>query len=168
MHVVHLAARRPLTLGAVLLFALVASGCSGAPTTVPSGAAGVPSFAEAEHHLDAAVAVVRSGDLTHLCDLGSATCQHTLDISDPAAVPTSGPDVLGSRVIGTTATSAGGLVLELCGRDGLGHSYYSEMLVFRDGQRLLSTGTVYWVGITIPGTSTTGQVPPRTCTPTSS
>ena len=168
MHVVHLAARRPLSLGALLLVVLVAIGCSGAPTTVPSGDAGVPSFAEAEHHLDAAVAVVRSGDLTHLCDLGSATCQHTLDLSDPAAVPTSGPDVLGSRVIGTTPTSAGGLVLELCGRDGLGHSYYSEMLVFRDGQRLLSTGTVYWVGITIPGSSTTGQVPPRPCTPTSS
>ena len=154
--------------GALLLVALAAIGCSGAPASVPSGDAGVPSLTEAEHHLDAVVVVVKSGDLTHLCDLGSATCQHTLDISDPAAVPTTGPEVLGSRVIGMTATSAGGRVLELCGRDGLGHSYYSEMLVFRDGERLLSTGTVYWVGITIPGTSTTGQTPPRTCTPSAS
>ena len=96
-----------------------------------------------------------------------ASGYETAETAGVAAVSTSGPEVLGSRVIGTTAASAGGRVLELCGRDGLGRPYYSEMLVFRDGGRLLSTGTVYWVGITIPGTSTTGQTPPRTCTPSS-
>ena len=153
---------------ALVLIAISAFGCAGAPGGVRSDDTGAPSRAEAERHLDAVVAVVESGDLTHLCDVGSATCQHTLDIADPAAVPTAGPTIIGSRVIGRTATTAGGRVLELCGRDGLGHSYYSEMLVFRDGERLLSTGTIFWVGITIPGTSTTGQGQARTCVPSAS
>ena len=41
----------------------------------------------------------------------------------------------------------GGLILKLCGRNGEGQPYYSEMLVFRDPQRgLIATNALYWLG----------------------
>ena len=79
-------------------------------------------------------------------------------------MPATVPEVIGTRVIpysdlGGGMLTVGGRVLMLCGRDGLGKSYYSEMLVFFDGDRLISTGTPYWVGMTIATGSTTEASP---------
>lgn len=95
-----------------------------------------------------------SGDLSHLCDLGGGTCKQILEKSDPATVPNTVPVVIGTRVIPHSDLpdgmwTDGGRVLMLCGRDGLGKRYYSEMLVFLEEGRLVSTGTPFWVGMTI-------------------
>lgn len=152
--------------------ALVLTACGG--TNAP--AAVVPSEGDAMAYLQRVLAVVDSGDLTHLCDLGSGVCETTLRDSDPATVPTSHPTVVGTRVIepwwgNGGAWSPGGRVLELCGRDGLDQPYYSEMLVFRDGDRLISTVPTFWLGITIAaspgGSATTSDSPARPVCPKS-
>ena len=114
-----------------------------------------PTLAEALAYLDSLKAVVRTRDLSHLCDaFGGGNCAHFLREADPAAVPTTDPIVVGTGIIPPTTDangtrSDGGRVLKLCGRDGLDRPYYSEMLVFKDGQRTISIEPVYWVGMRI-------------------
>ena len=130
--------------------ALFVAACAGTPAPPPSP----PTEAAARAYLDAVVALVASGDPFAICEVGSSTCEQTIRKSDLAAVPSSAPTVIGSRVIEPTRLPSGiwnqgGRVLELCGRDGLDQPYYSEMLVFDDGGRLISTATPYWLGIRI-------------------
>ena len=114
-----------------------------------------PTLAEALAYLDSVKVVVRTRDLSHLCDaFGAGTCAHALQGADPAAVPTTDPIVIGTGIISPTTSangtwSDGGRVLKLCGRDGLNRPYYSEMLVFNDGQRTISIEPVYWIGMRI-------------------
>ena len=140
-----------------MLLAILMAGCGGVGgrTPVPP-----PSEAEALAHLAQVEGVVRSGDLSHLCDLGGGTCKQILEKSDPATVPNTVPVVIGTRVIPHSDLPGGmwtdgGRVLMLCGHDGLGQRYYSEMLVFFDEGLLVSTGTPFWVGMTIANGSTT-------------
>jgi hypothetical protein len=144
-----------------MLLSVLLAGCGGVASRTPPP---LPSEAEALAHLAQVEGVVRSGDLSHLCDLGGGTCVQLLAKSDPATVPATVPEVIGTRVIPHTELgggmwSDGGRLLMLCGRDGLGKRYYSEMLVFFDGGRLASTGTPYWVGMTIATGSTTEASP---------
>ena len=86
--------------------------------------------------------------------------------ADPHRLPTSGPEIVATRVVApklqtSEAWSAGGRLLQLCGRDGLGTPYYSEMLVFEDGGHLISVNTPFWLGFTFGDTSTTGEVDPH-------
>jgi hypothetical protein len=139
--------------GAIAVALLAVAAC-GLPTTPP-----VPSDEEARAYLRSVVERVAT-DPASICELGSGTCAQTLRGSDPARIPTDPPLVVGSRVLppqtsGTDVMAVGGRVLELCGRDGVGDPYYSEMLVFHDGTRLISTGTPYWLGITTAETPTT-------------
>jgi hypothetical protein len=145
----------------LVLVSILIGGCGGTPgrTPVPP-----PSEAEALAHLAQVEAIVRSGDLSHLCDLGGGTCRQLLAKSDPSTVPATVPEVMGTRVIphselGGGMWTDGGRVLMLCGRDGLGKRYYSEMLVFFEQRRLVSTGTQYWVGMTIATGATTETSP---------
>jgi hypothetical protein len=146
-----------------LIVALLLSGCAatGAHVPVPP-----PTEAEALAHLGEVVKVVKSGDLAHLCDLGNGSCRQLLQKSDPATVPRTDPRVVGTKVIpysdlGGGMWTDGGRVLMLCGRDGLGRQYYSEMLVAREDGRLVSTGTPYWIGMTIAtDTATSASMAP--------
>ncbi len=97
--------------------------------------------------------------------MGSGTCRKQLRESDPAAVPSQSPVVVGTRVIlpsrVTGGWNHGGRVLELCGRDGLGRPYTSEMLVFEMGGRLISIGTLFWLGVRIASDAEVEAVPSR-------
>ena len=136
-----------------LTLAALVSACgigTGRPSPVPP-----PTLADAVAHLAAVEADVRSGDLGHLCDtFGSGTCRQELRDLDPSARPTTDPIMIGTGIVppetyGNGAWSDGGRLIRLCGRDGLDKPYYSEMLVFLDQGRLISIGSLYWLGIRI-------------------
>ena len=151
-----------LAVGLVLM--AIVSGCGMGigprPSPVPP-----PTLAEALAYLDSVKVVVGTRDLSHLCEaFGAGTCAHALRGADPAAVPTTDPIVIGTGIIPpeTSANgtwSDGGRVLKLCGRDGLDGPYYSEMLVFNDGQRIISIEPVYWIGMRIATSQLTEASP---------
>jgi len=57
----------------------------------------------------------------------------------------------------------GGQVLEVCGVDGHNKPFYSELLVFYDGDRLISTNPLYWSGLRVSMSDTTTLPSPATC-----
>jgi hypothetical protein len=124
-----------------------------------------PTEDAAAAYLADVVRVVLTGDLDRLCDLGGGTCLRELDDGGDS-VPHTAPRLLGSVVVPATARSdgtwnVGGRLLRLCGIDGLGRPYYSEMLVFEDEGRLISREPVFWTGIRIE----TGPMVTRTPEP---
>lgn len=58
--------------------------------------------------------------------------------------------------------SNGGRAFGLCGTDGLGEKYYSEVLVFdAGGGALRAVNAVFWTGARIATSTETGTTPPR-------
>jgi hypothetical protein len=155
----------------VVTLLLAVAGCSRSPLPTPFSPPPPPSAAVALRHLGSIVEVVESGDLSGLCRFGGGNCPDELANADPAAVPGDGPIVLGTAVIpprrqADGAWSTGGLLLDLCGRDGRGDLYDSQMLVFQDASgRLLSINTLYWTGMKIATSNeAVGRAqPPRPC-----
>jgi hypothetical protein len=150
---------RRFVLGAIL--ALVVGCGPGAYTPPPP-----PTEEAAIAHLDEVVRLVQSGGVESICSFGSGTCPHELRAMDAAAVPALRPHVVGTRVLapkrnadGTWAI--GGRVISLCGVDGRGEPYSSEMLVFSDGNRLISTNTLYWTGSHVATGDSTGSPLPQ-------
>lgn len=148
----------------VMAFGLIA--CGGVPAPPPSP----PSEDSALAHLQAVIGMVASGDVESICSVGVSTCDQMLRRADPRTVPSTPPVVQGTQVLSPslasgTAWSSGGRIIRLCGTDGLGQPYYSEMLVFEDQGRILSVNTPYWLGYTIGETSTTGEANPAGACP---
>jgi hypothetical protein len=153
----------------VVAVALLLAGC-GLPDGPP---APPPSDLEARNYLRAVVDVVLAGNLGELCRLGSGTCQQTLDRSDPAAVPRTPPVVVGSHAILPSRRAdgrwdAGGRLIQVCGLDGRGQPYASEILVFSEGGRLIGTEPVFWTGLRVARDPAVGPPPaPFPCPPPS-
>jgi hypothetical protein len=126
-----------------LFLVLAVAACTSGP---PAGT--IPSVAEAQRHLDEIVRLARAGDFDGMCELGDGNCENTLEIVGRDAVPRERPKVVGTRTVPTTTAdgqqSRGGIVLVLCGIDGRGAPYDSEMLVFNDGNGLRAINPVYW------------------------
>ena len=112
-----------------------------------------PSEAETAAYLAEVVEIALAGDLDRLCDLGGGTCRRQLREGADAA-PRTAPRVVGSTVVPSTMLPdgnwrVGGRLLQLCGVDGHGRRYYSEMLVFEDRGRLIGLEPVFWTGMRI-------------------
>ena len=123
--------------GRTLLLALtvlVVACSSGAP---PAGT--IPTVEEAHGFLDQVVELAQAGDFDGLCAIGDGNCMDHLEDAGRDAVPPDPPTVVRTGTVPTTSsgdqTSLGGIVLVLCGIDGHGDHYDSEMLVFHDGTR---------------------------------
>lgn len=154
--------RRRLT---AVALAMVAAACSAQPEP-----AGPPSAAEALQHLEAVIALVQSGDASRVCDFGGPTCSMSIDHMDPNAVPRARPVIMSIRTLqpldhGNGTWSNGGVLIELCGLDGLGKPYQSDMLVYRSRGRVVSTEPAYWLGIQIISDPVVGAParPPEAC-----
>jgi hypothetical protein len=109
---------------------------------------------------------VQSGGVESICSLASGTCPQELRAMDAAAVPALPPRVVGTRVLAAKRNAdgtwaIGGRVISICGVDGRGKPYSSEMLVFSDGNRLISTNTLYWTGSQVTTGETTGSPLPQ-------
>lgn len=116
------------------------------PAGPPAGT--IPSVEQARRHLDAVVRLALAGDFDGMCALADGNCERILDMVGRDAVPPDPPRIVGTRTVPTTSSngqqSFGGVVLVLCGVDGRGKPYDSEMLVFNDGNGLRAINAVYW------------------------
>jgi hypothetical protein len=122
----------------------------------------IPTEAEARSFLNRVVELAQVGDFEGLCAIGDGNCMDSLEGAGRNAVPRDPPAVVGTSVIPTSATSSGrrslgGVVLVLCGIDGHGDPYESEMLVFHDGSGLRAINPIYWGGMRIAGTPDTEE-----------
>lgn len=137
----------------VIVAAALFGGCS---------SAAIPTPEEASAVLDQLVAFAQAGDLEGLCSIGDGNCEATLDDVGPGSAPHDRPIVLGQRVVAPDAAtgSVGGRVIAVCGTDGVGRAYRSEILVFRAGANLRAINPVFWSGITIASGSVAEASPP--------
>ncbi len=113
-----------------------------------------PSDAQARAALDRAVAYARAYDFDGLCSLSDGNCSFLLQQAGRDAVPSDPPTVYGERVLQPThlsngAWDGGGRVLQVCGIDGRGHPYRSEVLAFTTGSTITLINPVYWSGVGI-------------------
>jgi hypothetical protein len=132
--------RSTLTL---LAFGVLLLGCASGPTP-PSA---VVSLEEARGFLARIVNAAQSGNLDAICQIadgGNGNCRQYLKDAPAGSAPHLPPVVYGFRTIPTTDRQTGGTVLGLCGVDGLGQPYRSEILIFRWGQGLQAINAVYW------------------------
>lgn len=148
----------------LVALAMLVVSCGG----VAAPPAPIPSESDARAYLDRLVATVALDGAEGVCRDTQGICQQSLSRADPARVPEQPPLVIGTRVLqpgpAGDGWSAGGRVLELCGIDGLGERYYSELLVFEEAGRLTSIGTPYWLGIGITESADVGAPrSPRPC-----
>ena len=154
--------RVPRGLGRVALAAfVVAAATACAPLASPGD---IPTYDEATSFLASVVLLAEARDFDRLCGLGGGNCRSVIQDAGLDTVPATPPFIAGSRAVKPTqrsdgTTTAGGLVLQLCGLDGLGRPYATEMLVFRDGARLLAIEPVYWSGIRIAADQATPGEP---------
>lgn len=151
-------------LTAALLLVLAVAACTSAGP--PAGT--IPTVGEAQRHLDEIVRLARAGNFEGVCTLGDLNCDNSLDIAGRDAVPPDPPTVVGTRTVPTTTSngqqSLGGVVFVLCGTDGRGEHYDSEMLIFHDGNGLRAINPVYWGRTRIASSSQTeGTFEPVAC-----
>lgn len=148
---------------AALFLVLAVAACTSAGP--PAGT--IPSVEDAQAHLDAIVRLARAGDFDGMCELGDANCERTLEMTGRDAVPPDPPKVIGTRMVPTTSAngqqSFGGIVLVLCGIDGHGEPYDSEVLVFNDGNGLRAINPVYWSRTRIASSQQTESFEPVSC-----
>jgi hypothetical protein len=148
-----------------LVLALPACGMPALTGPLPA-----PSVDDARHLLDEVIEAGIERDWRRLCENASGTCEGELGgpqvkVRAPRDVPVVADVAVIEPTVRGEAWSSGGVLFVLCGVDGLGDPYESEVLVFDDGARLIATAAVYWVGTRVafapPGeTVTVGEPTP--------
>jgi hypothetical protein len=122
-----------------------------------------PSEADARAFLGRVVDAALARDLDRMCAIAGSICDSVAEDSGGlAAVPNDPPIVAGARLIPnrgtTTGGTAGGRLLVLCGTDGLGRPYRTEMLVSRDPDgSLYAINGVFWSGAGLAVANDTGS-----------
>lgn len=124
---------------------LLASACQAVAFTP----APPPSEADATAFLARLAELARSRDFTALCDLGSGNCERILAEVGEASAPTTDPVVMATRVLEPRRLeddtwSMGGRIMRVCGTDGTGRLYQSEILVFSADGTLRAIEAVFW------------------------
>jgi len=119
-----------------------------------AGAPEAPTIEQALAHVEAIIDLVESGGASRVCDFGGPTCPASVEPLDLRAVPATRPKITSVRVVprvdhdnGTWSNAY--VRVELCGIDGLGKIYHSEMMVYWHRGRIVSTEPAYWLGIGI-------------------
>jgi len=109
-----------------------------------------PSEAAAVAYLRDVVAIVASGQLERLCDLGGGTCRRELEFG-AAAVPQTPPGLVDTVEVPTTSNAdgswnAGGRLLMLCGRDDpqvAGGPSFDELMATMEEDRVNKRAQTY-------------------------
>jgi hypothetical protein len=145
----------------VALVGLLLAAAGACATTAPRAAT---SEVAAHAFLAELADLAAAGDFDALCARGSGNCQRALDEVGEASAPSEQPHVVGTRVLAprqleNDVWALGGRVLTVCGIDGLGHPYRSEVLVFLDGDAFRAIEAVFWNGQGIPDDAVVGAGP---------
>lgn len=135
-----------------------------------AGAPDAPTVEQARAHVEAIIQLVESGGADRVCDFGGPTCPDSVGRLDLRAVPTTRPKItrigVVPRVDHDDGTWSNAYVrVELCGIDGIGRIYHSEMMVYWDRGKIVSTEPAYWLGIGIADDPVIGAPtgPPEAC-----
>lgn len=133
--------------------AVIGGGTTSTDLAGPSGES--EQAAIATDLLDDAVAAVSGDQADSLCAEQSAdvsVCEEILAELDPAQLPTTAPQVLGSR------SSQAGFVITVCGIDGLGEPYVTDLEsvgIGNDAHAFVSP--IYWSGVRITTAADNGD-----------
>lgn len=153
---------RRLVSGALVLLLVACGSQANAPEA--------PTIEQALAHVDAIVHLVESGGASRVCDFGGPTCSDLVEPFDPGAVPTTRPKITSVRLVprvdhddGTWSSAY--VRVELCGLDGHGETYHSEMMVYWNRGKIVSTESAYWLGFGIADDPVVGAPdgPPEPC-----
>lgn len=131
---------------AICLLLAVVAACGAPVTPAPP-----PSQAQATGLLETLAGYAVAHDFDALCALGSGNCESVLAELGEGSAPSAEPTVTGTRVIephqlDDDTWTLGGRVLEVCGTDGNGKPYRSEVLVFDQAGSLHAIEAVFWWG----------------------
>jgi hypothetical protein len=135
---------------ALATIAILANGCS--PDYRPTAA---PTVAETRAFIAEMVRLARAGEFEQLCEMGGGNCEVILETAGETNVPPDPPMV--ARIYEVPSVehadgswSQGGQMVEMCGTDGSGADYKSQMLVFRDPHEgIIAIEPIYWSGMGI-------------------
>jgi hypothetical protein len=113
----------------------------------------IPSRSEAIAFVEQLYPLAERGQFEALCAEGGGNCETVLADAGRDAVPAARPKVVDTFELPGRETPdgmmVGGLVVALCGIDGRDRPFRTEVLVFRDGDRLRAIEPVYWSGMGI-------------------
>jgi hypothetical protein len=147
----------------LLVLAVLQAGCSGAGNTFAP--VSPPAESEARKFVDQIVQLALNRDFDGLCALGSPECRFILS-GQTDNVPTSRPMVANVVIVLSERTSSdtwtpGGVLFSLCGFDGKGTPYRSQMLVSENpwGPGLMAMEPVFWTGLSIGGSIAAATAP---------
>ena len=133
----------------LLLSLLLLSACAPTQSLPP------PDVDEARALLNQVIDAGLDRDFDRLCSMATGTCEGELEGAEHLA-PNEPPRVGDFTAIQPTDQSVGGILFGLCGVNGAGDPYESEVLVFDSGHGLIATAAVYWTGTKILFTSDGG------------
>ena len=111
-----------------------------------------PSEDEARAFLARLVQVAETRDVEAVCRVAGSNCRTIVETAGGEdAIPSESPTVLETYVVPTRHLSdgkieTGGRALVVCGVDGLGQPYRTDMLVFESEGSLHAINGVYWSG----------------------
>jgi hypothetical protein len=131
--------------------AVSAAGCSSSDGEPAAPVVRPVSEAEAVAVIDRAVVLASAGDLEGLCAMTRARlmCESSLRSVGHGSVPDADPQVLRTTVHEPVhhrggGVSLGGTAVEVCGTDGLGRPYRSEVMVLDQGDGPEPMDPIYW------------------------
>jgi hypothetical protein len=122
----------------------------------------IPTEAAARDYLDRLIAMAETRDLGGFCELAGSLCKENAEaVGGAGAMPRTAPIIAGTRVIPSRtsgdAMMAGGRLYVLCGTDGLGKHYRTEVLVSTDYDgTLYAINGAYWSGGRLATSAKTG------------
>lgn len=145
----------PRSWATAIVAAVTLGGCL-APGAAPSPDPPVPTRAEAAAVLDEAVALARAGDFAGLCAMGGGNCEQILRIAGTDALPAAKPTVLEELTLPedrdtSPSGPATGRLLVVCGVDGRGAPYVTDVVITWGDGRWLAVEPIYWSGLSIGG-----------------
>ena len=114
-----------------------------------------PTLAVTRAFIAKIVQLAQAREFDKLCQLGGGNCERILASAGADKVPPDAPTIariyaVPSVVHADGSWSQGGQMVEMCGIDGSGAAYQTQMIVFRDPtQGVIAIEPIYWSGIGI-------------------